>query len=161
MIGHVMRSALLLAAVLLAGCSADTGAVDFAALLRSETPNDALACPADACAAKPDLVTQPVALSAAALAEKVARVLPAEPRTELVSRDAAAADGSVRFVLVQRSFVFRFPDTVNVLVRPVDAQHASLAVYSRSNYGRGDFGVNLARVKDWLGKLGVDATGSP
>lgn len=146
-----------LALLLLAACSADTGAVDFAALARSEHPNDALACPPELCAAKADLVTAPVAMSVTDLAAKVATVLPAEPRTELVSEGQPAADGSVGFILVQRSLVFRFPDTVNVLVRPVDAGHAIIAVYSRSNYGYGDFGVNLARVKDWLGKLGVTA----
>jgi uncharacterized protein (DUF1499 family) len=157
MIAGFARSVLLLAALALAACSADTGAIDFAALARSEHPNDALACPPELCAAKADLVTAPVAMSVTDLAAKVATILPAEPRTELVSEGQPAADGSVGFILVQRSLVFRFPDTVNVLVRPVDAGHAVIAVYSRSNYGYGDFGVNLARVKDWLGKLGVTA----
>jgi uncharacterized protein (DUF1499 family) len=152
---------LVVAAVLLAGCSADTRIIDFASLTRSNSPNDALACPANVCTAKTDFVTQPVALSVVELAAKIAQVLPAEPRTELISRSDAAADGSVSFVLVQRTAVFHFPDTVNVLVRPVDEQHATVAVYSRSNYGYGDFGVNLARVKDWLGKLGVDSIASP
>jgi hypothetical protein len=87
---------------------------------RSENPNDALACPTGLCAAKVDLITAPVPLSAAALAAKVAEILPAEPRTELVSGGTPAADGTVEYILVQRSAVFRFPDTVNVLVRPID-----------------------------------------
>ena len=150
----------MLGAFVLAGCSADTGAVDFPTLTRTETPNDALACPVGVCAAKVDLVTEPVELSAAALADKVAQILQAEPRTELVGHGAVAADGSLNLVLVQRSAVFRFPDTVNVLVRPLDDRHAIIAIYSHSNYGHGDFGVNLARVKDWLGKLGVESTSS-
>lgn len=147
---------LVASAWLLAACSADTARVDFAALARSGSPNDALACPAALCPAKVDLVTAPVAMPAAALAAQVEAVLPAEPRTELVSR-TAAADGTVEYVLVQRSAVFRFPDTVNVLVRPVDDSHAVIAMYSRSNYGFGDFGVNLARLKTWLADLGVTA----
>ncbi len=161
--GTGLRHALPLLALLVAGagllaaCSADTGRVDFAALARSGSPNDALACPAGLCAAAVDLITAPVPLSAAALAAKVAEILPAEPRTELVSGGTPAADGTTEFVLVQRSAVFRFPDTVNVLVRPIDAGHAVIALYSRSNYGYGDFGVNLARLKTWLADLGVAA----
>ena len=161
MIAGLARSALLLATLVLAACSAETGAIDFATLVRSGHPNDALACPADLCTAKVDFTTAPVALSAADLAAKVAAVLPTQPRTELISQSGPAGDGSVEFVLVQRTLVFRFPDTVNVLVRPVDAGHAHIAIYSRSNYGYGDFGVNLARVKDWLEKLDVTVGVSP
>lgn len=139
--------------LLTAGCSADTGFVDFTTLVRATTPNTALACPAGLCQAKADLITETVALPAEELAAKVVATLAGEPRTELVARD----ETGLKFVFVQRSRIFRFPDTVNIAVIPVDASHATLAIYSMSNYGHGDFGVNIARVTDWLAKLGVIA----
>lgn len=157
MIGRLGRFWTLFGLALLAACSAEVGEIDFVALTRSESPHDALGCPVDLCTAKADLVTRPVGLSAPDLAAKVLRTLPAEPRTELVSQHSAAPEGAVALVLVQRSAVFRFPDTINVLVRPLDAQHAVIAIYSRSNYGYGDFGVNLTRIKTWLAALGVES----
>jgi len=137
--------------LLMAGCSADTGFIDFATLVRATSPNTALACPAELCQAPADLITETIALPADQLAAQVVETLAKEPRTELVARDATG----LKFVFVQRSRLFRFPDTVNIAVMPLDATHAGLAIYSRSNYGHGDFGVNIARVTDWLAKLGV------
>jgi uncharacterized protein (DUF1499 family) len=125
--------------------------VDFRALVRSGSPNDALACPAGTCTAVPDLVTSPVSMAAGPLAVQVVETLTQEPRTELV---ASTADG-LRMVFVQRSLLFRFPDTVNIEVLPAAGGKSLLAIYSRSNYGYGDLGVNLARVQDWLAKIGV------
>lgn len=137
--------------LLTAGCGADTGFIDFATLTRATTPNNALACPAGLCREKADFITEPVALPAEALAAHVVDILSREIHTELVARDG------LRLVFVQRSRIFRFPDTVNIAVMPLDATHATLAIYSQSNYGHGDFGVNIARVTDWLAKLGVAA----
>lgn len=134
-----------------AGCSADTAFIDFATFARVTTPNDALACPVGFCAAKADLITEPVALSADDLATKVVTELPQEVRTELVGR----SDDGRKFVFVQRSFTFRFPDTVNITIVPLSGGQATLAIYSRSNYGYGDFGVNRRRVETWLKRLGI------
>ena len=141
--------------LLTAACTADTGFVDFATLVRSDTSNDALACPAGLCQAKADLITSAVAMPAGDLAAKVIAVLAQEPRTELVARDP----GGLKLVFVQRSHIFRFPDTVNIDILPEGEASSALAIYSRSNYGHGDFGVNSARVTDWLAKFGVPATG--
>lgn len=141
--------------LLIAGCAADTGFVDFVNLARSATPNDALACPAGLCRAKTDFVTETVPMSASALSAKVLETLTRETRTELVARDATG----LKLVFVQRSRIFRFPDTINIAITPVGSDAANLAIYSRSNYGHGDFGVNLARVSNWLAKLGVLVAG--
>ncbi|WP_374650957.1 DUF1499 domain-containing protein [Dongia sp.] len=143
--------------LLAAGCSADTAFIQFAALVRADSPNDALACPAGTCTAKVDLVTELVALTPRDLAERVVGVLRAEPRTELVAR----SDDGLRFVFVQRSLLFRFPDTVNIAVLPIDGDKAGIAIYSRSNYGYGDFGVNRARVEGWLAILGIPTRPAP
>lgn len=136
---------------LTSGCSADTAFVSFQHLQRTDSPNDALACPTDVCAAPADFVTAAVDVSAENLARQVVDTLSKESRTELVAQDVAGG----RFVFVQRSRLFRFPDTINVMVMPRGVGRAALALYSRSTYGHGDFGVNRARLEDWLAKLGI------
>jgi uncharacterized protein (DUF1499 family) len=135
---------------------ATTGFIDFADVKRSATGNDALACPPEfLCSAKVDLVVAPVAMSAAELAAKVKQLPRVEPRTVMVGED----DAELRYVLVQRSALFDFPDTINIAIRPLDAGHATLAIYSRSRYGKGDLGVNMKRVQRWLGLLGAGVVG--
>ncbi len=51
---------------------------------------------------------------------------------------------------VQRSRLFRFPDTVTVEFIAIDDGHSTFAVYSRSKYGYGDLGVNRRRVCRWV-----------
>ena len=148
--GHVGRL-LCCFCFLTAGCSADTAFVEFDQLQRATSPNDSLACPMDLCHAPADFVTLPVGMTVEQLAARVVDVLPKQPRTELMAQDAQG----FRFVFVQRSRLFRFPDTINILIVPAGETQATLAIYSRSNYGHGDLGVNRARVTDWLGKLGI------
>ena len=123
----------------------DLGAVRFATLQRSATPNDALACLPEFCAAKADLpapvIARPVNEVFLAVQEAVER----EPRLEQV--EAHAAQGTLRYV--QRSKVMGFPDTINVRVVPTATGGSAVLIYSRSQIGKGDMGVNLARVKRW------------
>jgi uncharacterized protein (DUF1499 family) len=152
LIAVVVLAAGLVGAVRLPVRQADTAAVDFRTFERRTSPNDALACPPGLCQAPADFVTMPVALSVDALGARVLDLPNREPRTAIVGRDDAAR----HYVLVQRSLVLGFPDTVDIAIAPVDAGHATVAVYSRSRYGRGDFGVNRARLKRWLTALGVE-----
>jgi hypothetical protein len=46
-----------------------------------------------------------------------------------------------------------FPDTVTVRFLPVGSAQSTLAIYSRSHYGRSDLGANEKRIKGWLGLL--------
>ncbi|MBL8709630.1 MAG: DUF1499 domain-containing protein, partial [Rhodospirillaceae bacterium] len=140
--------------LLTAGCAAETDMVDFADLKRSDSPNDALACPPNACTTHSDFVTDPIEIAPEALARHVIAVLSREPRTELVTRDATG----LRLVFVQRSRLFGFPDTINVAILPEAEARSGLALYSRSTYGHGDLGVNRARTQDWLNKLGIGYT---
>src|SRR5215831_6552444 len=57
------------------------------------------------------------------------------------------------FVYIQRSAVFRFPDVITVELIALAPDRSSLAIYSRSRYGRSDFGVNRRRVLRWLSRL--------
>ena len=54
---------------------------------------------------------------------------------------------------VQRSAMFRYPDLVTVRFVAVSPTRSTLAIYSRSIYGRSDFGVNRRRIETWLEEL--------
>jgi uncharacterized protein (DUF1499 family) len=133
----------------LGACSAQETPIDFASLERSPSGNDALACLPDACRAKADRPSPNFPQSPEALLARVRKVFLSQPRTSLVSEDGARH----QLVFVQRSLVFRFPDTIWVQAEPVAAGGSVLMVYSRSNYGKSDFGVNRARLDRWLAAL--------
>ena len=63
----------------------------------------------------------------------------------------------IAIVLVQRSRIFRFPDTVTVQLFPLPDGGSTLAIYSHSNYGRSDLGVNADRVRRWLVLIEAEA----
>jgi len=151
------RFSAALASFALAACSADTAGVDFATLVRPSSPNTYLVCPKDRCAAAADEEGPVYAVPPAQLFERARTLLAAEPRTELVQDQPAA----LRLVLVQRSFFFRFPDTITVQVFPLPDGNATLAVYSQSNYGHGDFGVNKGRVRAWIGLIDAQVARRP
>lgn len=74
---------------------------------------------------------------------------------EMMSREArvvrAIADrGTGRYVYIQHSPVFRFPDIVTVELMPLGPKRSSIALYSRSRYGEYDFQKNRKRVEKWL-----------
>jgi uncharacterized protein (DUF1499 family) len=151
------RLAVLLSAFAVAACSADTAGVDFATLVRPSSPNTYLVCPKDRCAAAPDEEGPIYAVPAAQLFERTRTLLAAEPRTEVVQDQPQI----LRLVLVQRSAFFRFPDTVTLQVFPLPDGGSALAVYSQSNYGYGDFGVNKDRVRAWIGLLDAQVARRP
>ena len=68
----------------------------------------------------------------------------------------SASDGFVTYV--QRSAFFAFPDYVSVRFIEADGGGSTLAVFSRSRYGKGDLGVNKKRVVRWLEQLGRTVT---
>jgi uncharacterized protein (DUF1499 family) len=151
------RVAALVSVLALAACSADTAGVDFATLVRPSSPNTYLVCPKDRCAATPDEEGPIYAVPAAQLFERTRTLLAAEPRTEVVQDQPQI----LRLVLVQRSAFFRFPDTITLQVFPLPDGSSTLAVYSQSNYGYGDFGVNKDRVRAWIGLIGAQAARRP
>ncbi len=141
-----------------AGCSAtaDTvgggigglGPVNFQELERRDSPNDYLVCPDGFCRkAKPDRVPPVFPISAKDLKARVEALLSTAPRTEFILA------GDTKFVAEQRSLVFRFPDTIDIEVIAVGPATSTLAIYSRSRYGRYDLGANARRVDGWLAVL--------
>jgi uncharacterized protein (DUF1499 family) len=98
--------------------------------------------------AYPDLATIRVSSEPAAalgLAEQTARGL----GWEVVTVDAAAGTLLAR----QTSRLFQFVDDVIVRVRPADGGGALVDVRSKSRVGRGDMGVNAARIRAFAEKL--------
>lgn len=122
--------------------------VNFQELERRDSPNDYLACPGGLCKkAKPDRVPPVFPIPARELKTRVDALLSNAPRTEI---DSA---GDTHIVAVQRSLIFRFPDIIDIEVVAVEPGKSTLAIYSRSRYGRYDFGANRRRVEGWLEAL--------
>lgn len=134
---------------------ADLGDVDFATLVRRDTPNDALACGEGLCAAKPDMAAHVFAVPAADLFYRIQQAVAEEPRLVLMAKEPER--GVLRYV--QRSAVLRFPDTINVKVVGLPDGRSTVLLYSRSQIGRGDLGVNRKRLERWIGL--IEAKGGP
>jgi uncharacterized protein (DUF1499 family) len=66
-----------------------------------------------------------------------------------------AADYKPQFQahFVARSAWLNFPDLIVAQVTAAGSDASTLALYSRSVYGYGDFGVNRARLITWLAAL--------
>ena len=127
----------------------DVETVDFAALELSNDPNWYLMCPPGLCGAGAHADSPLFDVPVERLRARWREVAAAEPRVELV---AGHGDGW-QCDYVQRSARFRFPDIVTVRFIAVSATQSTLAIYSRSIYGRSDFGVNRARIEAWLARL--------
>lgn len=91
------------------------------------------------------------AVSAAELALRFDEIALAAPHTQAVA--GSAAEGHVTYV--QRSPLWGFPDYVSVRFIEADdgAGSSTLAIFSRSRFGRRDLGVNKKRVASWLASL--------
>ncbi len=89
-------------------------------------------------------------MSVAELALAFDKVAMAAPR---VSRLAGRAE-DLWVTYVQRTGLMRYPDYISVKFIETPDGAATLAIYSRSRFGRSDFGVNRARVKTWIDALG-------
>ena len=126
----------------------DVTPVDFATLTLPDRPNQYLLCPPGYCNAVPHAESPVFDIPVDRLEALWRQVVAGEPRVEVV-----AVEPGEQVTWVQRSARFRFPDIVTVRFIPLSPTRSTLAIYSRSVYGRADFGVNRARVEDWLGKL--------
>eukprot|EP00038_Savillea_parva_P002886 m.118662 g.118662 ORF g.118662 m.118662 type:complete len:190 (+) comp10989_c0_seq1:173-742(+) len=133
---------------------------DLTTFERPWTPNHALAALPGLTRATPDRDGPLFALPRDTVLAAVRRVLTAQPRTVLV-RPADHGDGATddTLVFVQRSLVWRFPDTVYVKAVDMAGGKTSLIIFSASAYGHGDLGVNLARVNSWIAQLEKELTG--
>jgi len=147
----MMRVLPLLLALLLPACRgtgaeglADAQAIDMHQLLRPSSPNTALAAP-EGFSPAPDIVTRRYDIAPELLFAAVQGVALAQPRT--VSHAVFAERLQAHFVA--RSRLMNYPDLVAAQVTP----ESELILWSRSVYGRSDFGANRARLVAWLAAL--------
>ena len=127
----------------------DRSPVDFAVIDRAGRENTYLVCPPGLCGQEPDRESPVFAVPATELRNIWFSMIGNEPRVDWVASD----EDILQYDFVQRTRLMRFPDTVTVRFMPLDGNRSTLAIYSRSHYGRKDFGVNRERVEGWLAQL--------
>jgi uncharacterized protein (DUF1499 family) len=141
----------LLLGLALSGCRGDgaqgiavPAPMDMAAIVRPSSPNTALAAPAGF-QPEPDIVVPQFKVAPAKLYAAIRAVAEGQPRVYL----HVAYDDRLQVHYVARSAVLNFPDLISVQVNP----DSGLVLWSRSIYGRSDFGVNRKRLAAWLAAL--------
>jgi len=90
------------------------------------------------------------AISADALAQRFDALVMSAPR---VSRLAGSVSGLWITYLVRTKWM-GYPDYVSVKFIAISKNRSTLAIFSRARFGRSDLGVNRARVRGWLARLG-------
>jgi len=131
--------------------------LDFATLRRPWKPNNYLLAADNMTPARADGPAPEFAVPADRLIDAFRKVALAQPRTVETGFDRQLNQAE----FVQRSRIFRFPDTLTARAVPLAEGRSCLALYSRARYGIRDFGVNRARIHYWLDLLraGLPATG--
>lgn len=127
----------------------DAVAIEFATLSPGDKPNRYLLCPPGHCAAPAHGESPVFDISVETLRERWREVVARQPKVELLRHGG----DRLRLDYVQRTARFRFPDLVTVRLIALSPTRSTLAVYSRSIYGRGDFGANRVRVETWIAEL--------
>jgi hypothetical protein len=79
------------------------------------------------------------------------RVILATPRTKRVA--GSVEEGIITYVT--RSLFWGFPDYTTVSIS--ESATPVISFYGRARFGGGDLGVNEARIRGWLGALGLGA----
>ena len=117
------------------------------AALRSPFPKPCyLACPPDYCSVTEAAASPVFDLPWERLYDYWTEVIAGEKRMVAVATKADAR----QFVYIQHSPVFRFPDIITVEFVPLGPERSSIAIFSRSRYGKFDFRKNRKRVERWL-----------
>jgi uncharacterized protein (DUF1499 family) len=127
--------------------------LDFHSLKKPRKPNTYLMSPPDYCQYPPKAISPIFDISAQELAKRFDTVALREPRTEKIRGREIGKDLQVDFV--QYSKLIGYPDTITARFINLGDEKSTLAVFSSAHYGYRDFGVNEARVKDWMRKLDI------
>lgn len=123
--------------------------VDFETLRLKSSPNQFLMTPEGFGPARPHAVSPVFEVPADRLRDLWLSLLDSQPRTTLVSSDP----GTNQYEFEASTPLFGFPDAVTVRFLPLPDDRSTVAVYSRSHYGRSDLGANRERIEAWLGEL--------
>lgn len=122
--------------------------VDFQVMAASNLPNAWLVCPSDLCRDF-DARSPVYRASVEDLKARWNAVIADLPRVNQV-RGREFGDQAT---YTQTTETFGFVDRINVHFFDLGEDRATLAVYSRSEFGLFDFGVNRKRIEAWLGYL--------
>ena len=122
--------------------------IDFKNFDAPSRSNAALACPAGWCGGSESIQTAIYDISKESLFLAAEGVVRALPRVTLLHTD----ESRLQIVAVQRSKLIGFPDTIWVQIVDVKDKVSSI-IFSRSNYGLWDAGVNIKRVRGLLASL--------
>lgn len=125
-------------------------AVDFNNLKTTRNPNWYLVCPPQFCSNAAVHREAPVfEKSVSDLAAQLKELIKAEGNLNIRSENVTTFDVKIR------TAVMRWPDLVSIEFIEAEDGGSTLAIFSRSIYGRKDFGANRKRVNKWLSALGA------
>jgi uncharacterized protein (DUF1499 family) len=117
------------------------------ARLQSPLPRASrLTCPPGYCAAAEAVASPIFDLPWQRLRDYWNEVVAGNHRVVMVETDPEVP----RIVYIERSPLLRFPDLVTVEFVALGPDRSSIAIYSRSRYGKYDFAKNRKRVERWL-----------
>lgn len=133
--------------------AADMGDIEFTTFTPSRKPNHALICPQNYCKnAKRSKLAPIFKFNVATLKQKLFAIADASKNIKIVASD----DENNTYRFVEYSKLMRFPDTIRVKLITTDDGGSTLAIYSQSQIGHGDLGVNAKRINNWLQQLSLD-----
>ena len=122
--------------------------MDFKTLKLTPKPNQFLVAPDGYCQnAKPHQMSKVYEVAVEVLHEAFRNVATRQPRVTMTD------DRSDGVQFVQKSKLIGFPDFIDAQFLSMAAKQSTLVIYSRSKYGRSDFGVNANRIRAWLAEL--------
>ena len=131
------------------GGDPDMGAVDFANVQRTQTPNQYLACPENLCAESRDIIAPIFNMPVDVLQNKVRARLISDDNIKLVAD--LTSDRSERYLA--RAPFLRFPDTINVQYFELTNNTSTIAIFARAKLGQSDLGANKKRIVTLLAQL--------
>ncbi len=123
--------------------------IEFPALELTDNPNQYLLCPKGYCKTKPHANSPLFQISAKELQAAWQKLMSAQPRTTLKSNNKTTN----QLDYIQRTKLVHYPDIITVRFIEVSEKQSTIAIYSRSIYGRSDFGANKARIERWMAVL--------
>ncbi len=124
----------------------DVERTDFDTIKLGDKTNQHLVCPPGYCGSEPHGFSPIFDIPLDGLRNSWRAFAAGRPRTEII----AESEDGLQVDYVQRSARFRFPDIVTVRFISLSPTQSTFAIFSRSIYGRSDFGVNRKRVERWL-----------
>ena len=119
---------------------------DFQRLELTPNPNQYLVCPANFCKATPHARSPEFEISIDRLRDRWQKMI--DLQSNIMPLPTNGANNQLEYV--QRTELMRYPDIITVQFIKISDTKSSLVLYSRSIYGRKDFGANNERIAQWL-----------